>query len=85
MERCDVLDVRATFLQEIQRHGQTHVFIIYLDGTWVNQNYPVPMCWVDTPTEKATGVKAPSGRGSRLILLHVGIKRGFDSNAELVF
>ena len=58
---------------------------LYLDETWVNQNYTVSKCWVDTTSEKATGVKVPTGKGCRLIILHAGTKHGFVPNAALVF
>ena len=36
-------------------------------------------------TEKATGVKPPTGKGTRLIILHAGSMEGFVPNAGLVF
>ncbi|XP_045117645.1 uncharacterized protein LOC123508176 [Portunus trituberculatus] len=58
---------------------------VYLNETWVNQNYTVSKCWVDTRAKKATGIKVPTGKGSRLIILHSGTKYGFIKNADLVF
>lgn len=58
---------------------------VFLDETWVNQNYTVPKCWIDTTSSKATGIKVPTGKGGRLIILHAGTKHGFVKNAELVF
>lgn len=59
--------------------------IVYLDETCVNQNYTVFKCWNDTQAKQATGVKALTGKGSRLIILHAGTKHGFIPNAELIF
>lgn len=33
----------------------------------------------------ANGVKQPTGKGSRLIILHAGTKNGFVDNTELIF
>lgn len=76
---------RAHFLQEMQRLKKKCDNFVYLDETWVNQNYTKPKCWVDTSASKATGIKVPTGKGSRLIILHAGTKHGFVPNAELIF
>lgn len=85
MERSDVQVARAQFLQEMKRVKKCYDSFVYLDETWVNQNYTVDKCWVDTAASKATGVKVPTGKGSRLIILHAGTKHGFVKDAELVF
>uniref|UniRef100_A0A0P4W325 Tc1-like transposase DDE domain-containing protein n=1 Tax=Scylla olivacea TaxID=85551 RepID=A0A0P4W325_SCYOL len=85
MERSDVQAARADFLQEMQRLKISCESFVYLDETWVNQNYTVPKCWVDCTASKATGIKVPTGKGSRLIILHAGTKHGFVKNAELIF
>ena len=85
MERPDVVASRARFLREMQRIKQSHQNIVYLDETWINQNYTVAKCWTDTTSPQATGVKQPTGKGSRLIILHAGTRNGFVPNAELVF
>ncbi|XP_045107564.1 uncharacterized protein LOC123502506 [Portunus trituberculatus] len=41
--------------------------------------------WVDSTAEKATGVRVPTGKSSRLILLHAGTRDGFVPGATLVF
>ena len=73
------------FLQKMQRLKKSYDSFVYLDETWVNQNYTIPKCWVDSTASKATGIKVPTGKGSRLIILHAGTKHGFVENAELVF
>lgn len=85
LERNDVQIARAHFLQEMQRLSNSCESFVYLDETWVNQNYTVPKCWLDSTASKATGVKVPTGKGSRLIILHAGNKHGFIHNAELMF
>ena len=85
MERSDVVASRAEFLREIKRFREQGANIVYLDETWINQNYTVQKCWVDCSSNLATGVKPPVGKGSRLIILHAGTKNGFVPNADLVF
>ena len=85
MEKSDVVVSRARFLREMQRIKQSSQNIVYLDETWVNQNYTVAKCWTDTTSPQANGVRQPTGKGSRLIILHAGTKDGFVDNAELIF
>ncbi|XP_042143759.1 uncharacterized protein LOC121834080 [Ixodes scapularis] len=60
--------------------------IYYLDETWVNAGHTINKIWVDTTVRSArdagnrglsTGLKNPSGKGSRLIVTHVGGDQGF--------
>ncbi|XP_066969265.1 uncharacterized protein [Macrobrachium rosenbergii] len=86
LERPDVVSARTAFLRKMKiilEKGSDSV--IYIDETWVYQNYTVNHCWMDTNSKKATGVKPPTGRGKRLIILHAGSKEGFVQNADLVF
>ncbi|XP_045121982.1 uncharacterized protein LOC123510713 [Portunus trituberculatus] len=85
MERNDIANARTQFLRERRRHKHPAKKIVYLDETWVNQNYTVGICWTDTASQQATGIQAPTGKGNRLIILHAGTKDGFVENAELVF
>ena len=85
MERTDVVAARLTFLREIRHLKKSSRNIVYLDETWINQNYTDGKCWQDTTAERATGINPPTGKGSRLILLHAGTKEGFVENAELIF
>lgn len=85
MERQDVALARIKFLREMRQVKQSHETIVYLDETWVNQNYTVQKCWTDTTSDHATGIKPPTGKGSRFIILHAGTKAGFVKNASLIF
>ena len=51
----------------------------------MNQNYSVGKCWTDTSSSNATGLKQPTGKGGRFIVLHAGSKDGFVLNAQLAF
>ena len=61
MERSDVVASRE-FLREIKRFREQGANIVYLDETWINQNYTVQKCWVDCSSNLATGVKPPVER-----------------------
>lgn len=65
-----------------------------MDETWVNAGHTVNKTWVDTHVKTAksahkdgltTGMKAPSGKGARLILLHAGGSGGFVHNCLCLF
>ncbi|XP_066946926.1 uncharacterized protein [Macrobrachium rosenbergii] len=85
MERYDVQCLRTRFLGKMQKFRENGRNVIYLEETWVNQNYRVGKCWKDNKSENATGIKVPSGKGGRLIILHAGSAEGFIPNAELKF
>ncbi|XP_064100794.1 uncharacterized protein LOC135211413 [Macrobrachium nipponense] len=85
MERYDVQCLRTRFLEKMQNVRENGRNVIYLDETWVNQNYTVGKCWKDNKCENASGIKVPSGKGGRLIILHAGSAEGFIPNAELTF
>lgn len=85
MERDDVTHARFVFLNEMRKLVSSNKNIVYLDETWINQNYTVSKCWVDGTSDKAMGVKVPTGKGGRLIILHAGTKNGFVPEAALVF
>ncbi|XP_049799908.1 uncharacterized protein LOC126235220 [Schistocerca nitens] len=60
--------------------------IYYLDETWVNAGHTRSYVWVDETINSSkqaflsglsTGSKGPSGKGKRLIIVHIGSKTGF--------
>ena len=85
MERSDVTSARYMFLREMRAHIDSGKNIVYLDETWINQNHTVSKCWVDSTSEKAQGVRVPTGKGGRWIILHAGSKHGFVPAAALIF
>ena len=86
MERSDIASGRTKFLRKMKKiRDAGNRPIVFLDETWVNQNYSVSKCWQDENSATATGIKPPTGKGGRIIVLHAGSDRGFVPNAELVF
>ncbi|XP_064083062.1 uncharacterized protein LOC135199076 [Macrobrachium nipponense] len=86
LERSDIASARTKFLREMKNiRGTGNKSVIFLDETWINQNYTVTKCWMDESSTGATGINPPSGKGSRIIILHAGSEQGFVPNAQLVF
>ena len=85
MERDDVTSARYKFLREMRTVISSGKNIVYLDETWINQNHTVPKCWLDITSEKAGGVRVPTGKGGRWIILHAGTKNGFVPECALFF
>ncbi|KAM7287026.1 uncharacterized protein ISCGN_030720 [Ixodes scapularis] len=86
IEKDDILVWRAKYLRSILKFRAEGKAIYYLDETWVNAGHTVNKIWVDTTVRSArdagnrglsTGLKNPSGKGSRLIVTHVGGDQGF--------
>ncbi len=82
-ERPDIVAKRHSFLLTMKDLRKTGRPIIYLDETWLNNNHTVTKCWSDASGNG--GINVPSGKGSRLIILHAGSKDGFVPNALLCF
>ncbi|XP_050065819.1 uncharacterized protein LOC126554843 [Aphis gossypii] len=68
--------------------------IYYLDETWINAGETHNRTWVDSTVKSArdaflrgltTGQKEPSGKGKRLIVLHIGSTDGFVPGGLLCF
>lgn len=68
--------------------------IFYLDETWINAGHSKSNIWMDKTIEHSrqafleglsTGLRSPSGKGKRLIILHIGNENGFVENGLLLF
>ena len=74
-------------LRRNRREGSRPV--AYLDETWANVCDGVEKTWVEDVPKAVGGMKdgirKPSGKGSRLIILHAGNENGWVSDADLVF
>jgi transposase len=86
MERNDIVAMRVKFLRTIvnlRKNNDTRP-VIYLDETWVNQNYTKGYIWQNELNSE--GLKIPTGKGSRLIICHAGSSSfGFVPGSKLVF
>ncbi|XP_040077703.1 uncharacterized protein LOC120849529 [Ixodes scapularis] len=94
MERTDLVLWRATYLRAIRKHRLHDKTIYYLDETWVNAGHTRSKVWKDTTVKTprdafnkglTVGLKNPSGKGERLIVVHAGSSEGFVDGAAEVF
>ncbi|XP_057671356.1 protein FAM200A-like [Diorhabda carinulata] len=94
IERDDIVRWRRQYLTSIKRYRSEGRPIYYLDETWLNEGHTKAKVWIDTNIKNktqaineglSTGLKSPSGKGKRLIILHAGCEQGFVNDALLVF
>jgi len=84
MERSDLVVKRLQFLRKINdiKEKTPDKPIFYLDETWLNQYHTRSYIWQDSNNDG--GLKVPTGKGARLILLHIGsAKTGFIPQCKL--
>jgi transposase len=94
LERPDITEWRHRYLRSIRKHRRDNRSIIFTDETWVNAGHATSKVWEDTQVESrrqaftaglSTGLKGPSGKGSRLIVTHAGSRAGFVPGADMIF
>ncbi|XP_057671272.1 uncharacterized protein LOC130903016 [Diorhabda carinulata] len=94
IERDDIVRWRRQYLTSIKCYRSEGRPIYYLDETWLNEGHTKAKVWIDTNIKNktqaineglSTGLKSPSGKGKRLIILHAGCEQGFVNDALLVF
>ena len=84
IEQPQVIEQRHKYLQAIRKlRHENNYDIIYTDETWVNAHHTNDYIWLDKDGQG--GWKVPSGKGSRLIVLHAGGGEGWVEGADLVF
>ena len=93
-EREDLIVWRRNYLYNIRKYRQEGQQIYYLDETWLNAGDCVDRVWKDnTVLSKhdafnkglTTGATNPTGKGKRLIILHIGSDKGFLPGGLLCF
>lgn len=94
IERGDIVLWRRKYLESIRHYRQQNCPIYYLDETWVNAGETTNKTWVDQTVKSygdaflkglTTGQKNPSGKGKRLIVVHIGSSEGFVPGGLLSF
>ena len=81
-EQCNILEQRHTYLQMICKVRNDNKTIIYTDKTLVTHHCKEHI-WVDV--DGKGGLKAPNGKGQRLIVVHAGGVKAWVPGADLVF
>lgn len=94
LERNDIVSWRRRYLESIKHYRQQGRPIYYLDETWVNAGETTKKTWIDKTVNSprdaflkglTTGQKEPTGKGKRLIVLHIGSSDGFVAGGLLCF
>ena len=94
IEKSEIVYWRRSYLRDIRRHRQSGRTIYYLDETWLNAGHTIGKVWKDTTVSSSkdafqrgltTGLKNPSGKGKRLIILHIGSNKEFVPGGLFVF
>lgn len=93
-EREDLLVCRHNYVYDIRKYRRQGRPIYYLDETWINAGDCVNETWVDKTVRSkhdafnkglTTGAPNPTGKGKRLIVLHIGSDKGFLDGGLLCF
>ncbi|KAL4126443.1 hypothetical protein QTP88_010665 [Uroleucon formosanum] len=94
IEKDDIVVWHREYLKSIKKYREEGHPIYYMDETWVNSGDCTSQTWVDkTVTSRtdafskglSTGPTNPSGRGKRLIVVHIGNEDGFVPGGLLCF
>ncbi|CAH2109222.1 unnamed protein product [Euphydryas editha] len=94
LERDDIVLWRRKYLRKIKEHREANKNIYFLDETWVNAGHVKTKAWVDSKIKNkkdayraglSNGPGAPTGKGKRLIVLHIGSEKGFVEGGLLLF
>lgn len=81
IERDDIVIWRNRYLETIRKYRNEGRTIYYTDETWVNAGECTSKTWVDQTVKNSrdaflkglsTGAKNPTGKGKRLIIVHIG-------------
>ncbi|KAB0799818.1 hypothetical protein PPYR_07698 [Photinus pyralis] len=85
---------KTSYLKAIKQYRNEGRAIYYLDETWLNEGHTKQKVWTDDNVRTRrqafveglpTGLKNPSGKGKRLIILHVCSENGFVNEGLLLF
>jgi hypothetical protein len=81
VEKDEIVVWRQQYLEDIQKYREEGRHLYYLDETWVNAGECTNKIWVYKTVKSChdafvrgltSGAKNPTGRGKRLIILHIG-------------
>ncbi|XP_026321135.1 uncharacterized protein LOC113231156 [Hyposmocoma kahamanoa] len=87
IEKREIVRWRRNYLQKISKMREDGRKIYYTDETWINEGHTKTKVWQDTTIHStrqahreglSTGLKGPSGKGKRLIIVHIGKLLYFD-------
>ncbi|KAH9642811.1 hypothetical protein HF086_012305 [Spodoptera exigua] len=82
IERYENVAWRRRFLRKMCNARQENKHIVYLDETYIHQNYKPKKSWQGPST---SGLVDKISAGKRHIIVHAGSKEGFVPNALLIY
>lgn len=94
IEKEEIVLWRRRYLYEIRKYREEGRHLYYLDETWVNAGDCTGKVWLDKTIKSprdaflqglTTGSQNPSGKGKRIIVLHIGSEDGFVPGGLLCF
>ncbi|XP_017797833.1 PREDICTED: uncharacterized protein LOC108578925 [Habropoda laboriosa] len=94
MEKDYIVLWRHKYLSKLAQYRSEGRHIYYLDETWINAGDCKRELWVDSSVKSAreakerglsTDIPEPTGKGKRLIVLHIGSTEGFVPGGLLFF
>lgn len=94
IDKPEIVFWRRDYLRSIRHAREQNLKIFYLDETWINAGYTVSKSWQDENIKSgrqafveglSLGLQPPSGKGKRLIIVHVGSSEGFVDGGLLTF
>ncbi len=87
-EQPRIIEQRHNYLRRIMQNRADKRAVVFLDETWANAHDGKDTAWVEKDTVTGGtlgGVKRPSGKGLRLIILGAGGEIGWIPNTTLIF
>ena len=87
-EQPRIIQQRHQFLRRMRRNRRERRPVVYTDETWANSHDGREKTWVehdDITGGTKGGIRKPTGKGNRLIILHAGGEDGWIEGADLVF
>ncbi len=76
-----LINQRIKYIKQIKLLREAEKCIWYFDESWVNLNMSVDNVWLGSA---GGSFKIPSGKGGRIIVLHVGGEQGWLPGAEII-
>lgn len=86
VEREDIILWRRKYLRQMKKYREENKTIYFLDETWVSSGHVKINKNNNHTLQKSlsTGLRAPTGKGKGLIILHIGSNKGFVKDGLLV-
>ena len=77
-EQPKIILWRHKYLRRMRKNRRNKRHVVYLDEIWANAHDGHKKSWVEVDSSKTTkgGIRKPSGKGNRLIILHAGSEEG---------